>query len=155
MGLSACIEHKQNGSNGGYGNTTFNGRKIPLHRKVYCVANGVPPESISGLVVRHKCDNPRCINPDHLIVGTHQDNMNDMADRGRSNRIGWHSVDHSQIEYCRGENKPNAVWTNDKVRECRALWASGDYKQTELAARYGCRQTDISRIVNRHAWKHI
>lgn len=112
MGLSACIEHKQKGSNGGYGNTTFNGRKIPLHRKVYCVANEVSPESISGLVVRHKCDNPRCINPEHLELGTVKDNVQDCINRGRAKRgvskgelNGYSKLTEQQVSYIRDTYK--------------------------------------------------
>lgn len=112
MGLSACIEPKQKGSNGGYGNTTFNGRKIPLHRKVYCVANELSPESISGLVVRHKCDNPRCINPEHLELGTVKDNVQDCIDRGRAKREvskgelnGYSKLTEQQVSYIRNTYK--------------------------------------------------
>ncbi len=56
------------------------------HRVAYCEANGVTLEAIKGIIVRHTCDNPGCVNPDHLILGSHQDNSNDMVQRGRSAR---------------------------------------------------------------------
>jgi hypothetical protein len=58
-----------------------------LHRAVYCEHRGIPADDIKGLVVRHKCDNPRCVNPDHLEIGTHQDNMNDKVARGRTPKV--------------------------------------------------------------------
>lgn len=54
------------------------------HRIVYCEANGIHMDDIAGLVVRHTCDNPRCINPEHLVIGTKADNNRDRAARGRS-----------------------------------------------------------------------
>lgn len=54
------------------------------HRIVYCEANDIHMGAITGLVVRHTCDNPRCINPEHLIIGTKADNNKDRATRDRS-----------------------------------------------------------------------
>lgn len=54
------------------------------HRVVYCRHNGLVMDDIKELVVRHTCDNPRCINPNHLIIGTMADNNRDRAERGRS-----------------------------------------------------------------------
>lgn len=153
--MGSCIDHGKAGSRGGYATCWWQGQYTSEHRKAYCEANDCSLSAITGKVVRHTCDNSRCVNHDHLVIGSQQDNMDDMAMRGRANRTGWHFVDHSQINYCRGEAKPNAVWTEARVLECRSLWATGEYKQTELAAMYGCRQTDISRIVNRKAWVHV
>lgn len=63
------------------------GRCVNLHRLVYCEYNGVALEDIKGLVVRHKCDNPRCIEPTHLIIGTRADNNKDRAERNRSAKV--------------------------------------------------------------------
>lgn len=69
----------------GYGQYQLrdNGKKIRfrLHRLSYEVYNGIIPE---GMVVRHTCDNPPCINPKHLLVGTNADNVRDRVSRGRS-----------------------------------------------------------------------
>ena len=144
MGLSACIEHKQKGSNGGYGNTTFNGRKIPLHRKVYCVANEVSPESISGLVVRHRCDNPRCINPEHLELGTVKDNVHDCISRGRARR-----------GVSKGEANGCAVLTAQQVQTIREKYQR--YSRTngtpQLAKRYGVSHQTIHQIVTYNSWE--
>lgn len=53
------------------------------HRVVYCIANGLDLSQIDGQVIRHKCDNTRCVNPEHLEIGTQQDNIRDTRIRGR------------------------------------------------------------------------
>jgi hypothetical protein len=58
-----------------------------LHRLVFCEAHGLTLEDIAGRVVRHTCDNPRCINPLHLLIGTRADNNRDRAERGRSAKV--------------------------------------------------------------------
>ena len=89
--LNPCLEHGQKGNSGGYAGIWIYKRdgsrfKVGLHRKVYCDYNNVSLESIKGLVVRHKCDNPRCINPEHLEIGTHKDNSQDAINRNRVSR---------------------------------------------------------------------
>lgn len=79
-----CIEHTQKGGPRGYAMARYLGKQMHMHRRVYCEHNNVHPDAIVGLVIRHTCDNPRCINPEHLIVGTHQDNMDDMVSRNRA-----------------------------------------------------------------------
>lgn len=66
----------------GYGRFENNGKFTAAHRAAYQVYKGEIP---CGLVVMHKCDNPPCINPDHLTVGTQSDNMKDCAAKGRHN----------------------------------------------------------------------
>lgn len=65
----------------GYGHISFRNYPRRSHRVSYTVHKGEIPK---GMLVLHKCDNPSCINPDHLFLGTHQDNMNDMKKKGRA-----------------------------------------------------------------------
>ena len=94
--MTDCIDHGQVGKKvidrknfkGGYGYTkrAWGGkpkRTVKLHRAVYCDYHGLSLDYIEGMVVRHICDNPRCINPLHLMLGTQQDNIDDMMERGR------------------------------------------------------------------------
>ena len=79
--MSACIEHTQQGDKDGYGHTHYQGKRASLHRLAHYKATGTWPE-----VVRHTCDNPRCINPEHLLGGSASDNVQDMLSRGRGNK---------------------------------------------------------------------
>ena len=82
---NGCWEWKKSTFKGGYGAITINGKQFSAHRASYECFVGEIPE---GLHVLHKCDNPRCINPDHLWVGTHKENMLDKMAKGRDNVKG-------------------------------------------------------------------
>lgn len=100
--------------------------------------NGPIPD---GLHVLHHCDNPPCVNPAHLFLGTNADNVADKTAKGRG-RGG------------RGEAHRNAKLTADQVREIRELAASG-LTQREIAARYGVRHTAIGKILRGERWGHL
>lgn len=74
-----------------------------LHRLVYCEENDVTLKDIEGKVVRHKCDNPRCINPKHLVIGSRADNNKDRADRDRSAKVvpSRQTITDTQIAFIR------------------------------------------------------
>lgn len=67
-------------TDGRYGLISIKGKEEKAHRASYSHFKGPIPE---GMVVRHRCDNTKCINPDHLVLGTQFDNMRDMVERGR------------------------------------------------------------------------
>lgn len=91
------------------------------------------------LKVRHKCDNPRCINLDHLELGTQGDNVRDMVERNRQ---------------AKGSKKSNSKLTEDAVREIRRRLADGE-KVAHLARIYGVCEQLIYDIKNRKRWKHV
>ena len=70
----------------GYGMKAVNGKAVGAHRLAYCNSNNVSLESIAGLCVLHKCDNPSCVNPEHLELGSRDTNNKQRASRGRSAR---------------------------------------------------------------------
>ncbi|MBL7132878.1 MAG: HNH endonuclease [Phycisphaerae bacterium] len=116
------------------------------HRVSWTWAKGPIPK---GLCVCHHCDNPRCVRPDHLFLGTKQDNSTDMA---RKRRAG--AVVHPE-RMPRGEASGAAKLTAESVRGIRRLYAVGAANQYELAARFGVSQPAIGMIVRRRNWRHI
>jgi hypothetical protein len=80
-GCWECTSHRKDKC--GYIKITFDGISNRLHRYLYETLFGEIPK---GYVVMHKCDNPSCINPEHLTIGTHSDNMKDMVIKNRSLR---------------------------------------------------------------------
>lgn len=137
-----CIEHKQKGSRAGYGKTHYQGRQTTLHRVVYCKHKQLALADIERLVVRHTCDNPRCINPEHLTLGTYQDNMDDKVLRGRSARGESHGgvkLTEQDVHFIRANYKPR----------CRK------YGTRALGRLFGVHNGRISSIVQGKSWGHI
>lgn len=81
--LTNCEEFAGCKSDRGYGKLRHKGKCVRAHRLAYCLSNGLDIDDIKGLSVMHSCDNPSCVNPDHLILGTHKDNMTDKMSKGR------------------------------------------------------------------------
>lgn len=111
------------------------------HRAAWILSYGAIP---SGLVVRHKCDNPRCCNPQHLELGTHADNVRDMITRGRR-----------KVSSAKGTRNSKAKLNDDLVREIRSIYTSGNASTIKLARNYGVSQSLISQIVLHRIWKHV
>lgn len=100
-----------------------------MHRYVYETLVESIPE---GYIVRHTCDNVLCVNPEHLKMGTHQDNSNDMVERGR---------------VARGEKVASSKLTDQEVDEIRDLYNNTSYTQNDIGNFYGVSQRQISNIV--------
>lgn len=126
----------------GYGLFKIGWKKgqVRAHRYSWELANGKIPE---GLFVLHKCDNPICVNPDHLFLGTQADNIKDMDEKGR--RVS------SRIARFFGEDHPHSRLTEDQVRKIR----EDSRTQAVIAKDYGVGQMTISRIKTNTTWKHV
>ena len=136
--MNTCIETPYAPSGGmGYGQIEINGKALMHHRLAYCKANNVSLDSIADKVVRHTCDNPRCVNPEHLLIGTHADNSNDRAVRNRT---------------AVGVRASRSRLTEAQVLEIRARrWGSNK----DLGLEFGIDASCISDIRTRKTWKHI
>lgn len=140
--MSECIDHNKTGNVRGYGVLWYKGKMERSHRVSYCESKGIPLKAIRGLLVRHTCDNPRCINPDHLLIGTHQDNSTDMTTRSRQ---------------AKGEKQGLAKLTEEDVKFIRENYVrySRKWGTYAIAEMLGVGQSTVHYVVSGANWKHI
>lgn len=126
----------------GYGHANHSiiwGGNAMCHRVAYELTKGKIPE---GLLVLHKCDNRKCVNPSHLFLGTQTDNMQDMHRKRRNNNVGM-----------KGERNPNNKLTVEQVRFIRSQ--TGKVNFSEIARKFGVTPQIVWQIANYKAWKHV
>lgn len=123
-----------------YGRFMLKKRPLFAHRVSWEINNGPIPE---GLYVLHSCDNPPCVNPSHLSVGTKKENSRQMVERGR----GRHQI-------YRGEDHPNSKLSEENISDIRRLASDGMAKK-EIGMRFGVSDTMVGYIVRRKSWGHI
>jgi predicted XRE-type DNA-binding protein len=134
----SCWEWTAGKDRYGYGSIRINNKVLRTHRVSYQLHYG---DFDIALFVCHKCDNKKCVNPEHLFLGTHQDNMTDKVNKGKQPNLI-------------GKNNPNTKLTEDNVIQIKKLLFVG-MKQREIAQKYNVSQNQISQIKNNKAWKHI
>ncbi len=115
----------------GYGQRQFRGKLYQAHRAAFIENHR---ELLPGEVVRHKCDNKSCVNPDHLEAGSQRDNLLDNTVRGPRHRT--------------------LRVTPEQVSEIRDLLYKGE-RQRDIASRFGIAQTTVSSIKRKQTWSHI
>lgn len=138
-----CHEWTGRRSPAGYGNFHILGGSYGAHRFSWMIANGPIP---AGLVICHACDNPPCVRPEHLWLGTLEDNTADCMAKGRF-RLGEHWKQEPAGFVRSGEQSPWAKLSDAEVAEIRAFYHRYHPKQAWLARKYGVSRATINGIV--------
>lgn len=139
---------------GGYGRFSVGYQRIRAPRLAWELAHGPVPD---GLWVLHNCptgDNPSCVNPAHLWLGTNRENTADKVAKGRHSRGDQHGMHLHPERARRGEACPFAKLTDDAVRLIRAELALGT-TGLALARRYGVDPKTITNIKHGRIWRHV
>lgn len=124
---------------GRYGFVRSGRQSILAHRLSYRLHNGDFDES---KLVCHRCDNPKCVNPEHLFLGTHKENMADMARKGRASS-----------RMARGEKNPNAKLTREIVEQIRQARTEQNLSYNDLKRRFGLKSNGhLRRILIGQYW---
>lgn len=138
--MNDCWRWRGKGNQDGYGRLRIDGgKKIMAHRLSYILFNGKIPK---GKLVLHKCDNPWCINPTHLFLGTDQDNQDDMINKGRK---------------CQGESYPTSLLNDDAVRYIRksGIPKHPEFGWTALAKKFNVSTSTIRAAASGRQWRHV
>lgn len=123
----------------GYGIIKFRGMGFQAHRFSWLVAHGeIPP----GLCVLHRCDNPPCVNPAHLFLGTKADNAHDKVLKQRQARVA-------------GESNPRAILSEDDVIQLRKITDAGGKMRDLKSAFPSIKQCTLYAAAHRTNWRHI
>lgn len=121
----------------GYGHFMVNGKTVKAHRYSYEYHNNKIP---FGLCVLHKCDNRKCVNPNHLFLGTQLDNIKDRDNKNRQ---------------AKGEHLPISKLTKEQVIQIRKLYKSTKTSTRKLGYEFNVSCSTIKAILTNRTWKHI
>jgi len=127
----SCSEFQRSRDRQGYGRVWIDGRESKAHRVAYAEAHGLHIRDLDGKVVMHLCDNPPCVNPEHLALGSQAENLDDMTSKGRRATGANHgraSVDDATIE---------------RIKELRRSGLT----QARIASMVGSTQSHVSRVL--------
>ena len=138
-----CWEWQGAKSTFGHGRVKQGGKLLSPHRVVFEAFNGPLAE---GELVLHRCDNPACVNPQHLFKGSHSDNMKDCVAKGRLS---------SQIDpsFTQGERRKTSKLTDGAVREIRR--SAGIVPIKQMAQQFGVHRSIIQKVIKRQRWAHV
>ena len=145
VSLNECIDHGRVGDRDGYARTTrlISGTQYntSMHRLAFCLYNKCTLDDIEGKIIRHICDNSRCINPEHLLSGTHEDNMRDMVQRNRQ---------------CKGSDVFNSTLKLEDVVYIKKMHVKGcrQYGARALGRAFNVTKRAILDIIKGRTWKN-
>jgi len=122
--LNECWEWNKS-TNHKYGSLRFNNNKGVAHRISYIIKNRYIPKD---MIICHKCDNPSCINPNHLFVGTYSDNAKDAVSKGRYGNNG---------------KCERLIFNEEQIKEIQNMFNNGIHK-TEIAKKIGCNKQQLN-----------
>jgi hypothetical protein len=140
-GDDACWLWQGSKNRQGYGSFGFRAKILRSHRASWLITHGDIPQD---MCVCHRCDNPSCVNPSHLFLGTRSENVLDMYNKGRG-----------RIYTPSGEKHWNAKLTKENVLEIRRVYKKRVITAKMLAELYGVNESVIQRIISRDLWKDI
>lgn len=123
----------------GYGLFGFERKSMLAHRVAFVLTYGPIPD---GVLLRHRCDNPACVRPDHLLPGDNAANTQDAIERGRR-------------PVFKGMKNGRAKLTDDQVREIRQRYDAGGTTILILAAQFGMSKSQIYNIVTCAQWNEV
>lgn len=137
---SSCWNWMGSKDGGGYGIFICKeyGRE-KAHRLMYMETYGEIPE---GMYICHTCDNPSCVNPSHLFLGTNQDNIDDKVLKDRQSRLF-------------GKNNGRSKLSEMDVINMRKDYKSGNYSYRDLVKKYNIGQTQVARIIKKESWSWL
>jgi hypothetical protein len=121
----------------GYGLFRFRGQSRVASRVSWILSNGEIPK---GIFVCHKCDNPRCVRPSHLFLGTHRENIDDMMLKGRAQKA-------------RGETASSSKFSNEQTEEIRNMYKSSGLTMRALGKLFSVNSGTICRMINRETYR--
>lgn len=133
VGVDDCWEWQGHKNPRGYGHFSIKHQMVKAHRYSWTIQNGEIP---AGMVICHRCDNPPCVNPNHLFMATQEDNVHDMENKGRRVTVVKH-----------GEESTNAKLNKALVIEMRQKYETGKYSFRELGIIYGIHKSTAHSIV--------
>lgn len=134
-----CWEWTASLDTSGYGLFRYKGILNKAHR--FCYENFVGPIP-KGKLMCHKCDNPKCVRPDHLFIGTHQDNVDDRESKGRG--VTFKEEKHNM-----------AKLDKTKVRKIREMYETGGYSLRHLGELHNVNATTIHSIIKKRTWGNV
>lgn len=140
IGGPGCWEWTAYRNANGYGMAFIKSKMHRAHRVAFAMLREDP----GALCVLHRCDNPACVRPDHLFLGTRTDNMADMDAKGRRRNGDM-----------RGEGNGQSKLTAAAVVEIRARYAAGGVTHADLAAEFGVKKAAVCHVISRRNWSHV